>query len=315
MDRLRMQKCLLMARMACDSTYLIDQEETEYSSKLERLGELLEGLVEDPTRKIIIFSEWRRMLDRIEHRLDTLDCEYVRLDGQVPQKKRAELVARFQNDPNCRVICMTNAGSTGLNLQSANTVINVDLPWNPAVLEQRIARAYRMGQKNPVHIYKLVTTGMTIEEGLLNTLASKQDLADASLDFDSEVNEVAMQSGMEDLKRRLEIIMNPLPKVAVDESQKRRVEAEAEMLAVTRRRESVSAASGQLLTAALSLAGELVGREGTAPPEDQVNTLTERLSECIERDADGRPQLTIRLADDAALRSLATTLAKLLGSV
>ena len=52
-----MQKCLLMARMACDSTYLIDQEETEYSSKLERLGELLEGLVEDPTRKIIIFSE------------------------------------------------------------------------------------------------------------------------------------------------------------------------------------------------------------------------------------------------------------------
>ena len=89
---------------------------------------------------------------RIERRLDTIGCDHVRLDGQVPQKNRAEIVARFQDDPNCRVILMTNAGSTGLNLQSANTVINVDLPWNPAVLEQRIARAHRMGQQNPVHV-------------------------------------------------------------------------------------------------------------------------------------------------------------------
>ena len=157
MDRLVLLSCLTNARMACDSTYLLDQEEKEYSSKLQRLTELLEGLIADPTRKIVIFSEWRRMLDRIEMRLDDLAAEYVRLDGQVPQKKRSELVARFQNDPDCRVLCMTNAGSTGLNLQAANTVINVDLPWNPAVLEQRIARAWRMGQKNPVHVYKLVT--------------------------------------------------------------------------------------------------------------------------------------------------------------
>src|SRR5690606_38997314 len=122
---------------------------------------------------IVIFSEWRTMLSRIEHSLEEFDCDYVRLDGQVPQKKRPMIVQRFQNDPECRVILMTNAGSTGLNLQSANTVINVDLPWNPAVLEQRIARAHRMGQKNPVHVYKLVTTE-TIEERLLDTLASKR---------------------------------------------------------------------------------------------------------------------------------------------
>lgn len=318
MDRLRMQKCLLMARMVCDSTYLVDQETAEYSTKLERLGELLTGLIEDPTRKIVLFSEWRRMLSRIEHRLDGLGCDYVRLDGQVPQKKRAELVARFQNDPKCRVICMTNAGSTGLNLQSANTVINVDLPWNPAVLEQRIARAYRMGQKNPVHIYKFVTTHptnlRTIEEGLLTTLASKQELADASLDAASDVCEVAMTSGMEDLKRRLEIILDPLPAAAIDESQKRRVEAEAEALAVTQRREKVSQASGQLVTAALSLAGELIGgQNGSAPDDETVDRLTEKLNQCVDRDQAGRPQLTISLPDDAALRSLATTLAKLLG--
>ncbi len=73
----------------------------------------------------------------------------------MPQKKRQQIVHEFQNDPACRCIMMTNAGSTGLNLQSANTVINVELPWNPAILEQRIARAHRMGQKNPVHVYLL----------------------------------------------------------------------------------------------------------------------------------------------------------------
>jgi hypothetical protein len=310
MDRLRLQKCLLMARMVCNSTFLVDQEEAEYSSKLERLGELLAGLVEDPTRKILLFSEWRRMLDRIERRLDDLGSDYVRLDGQVPQKKRAGLVARFQDDPSCRVICMTNAGATGLNLQSANTVVNVDLPWNPAVLEQRIARAYRMGQKNPVHVYKLVTVGDTIEERLLTTLASKQDLADAAIDLDSDVTEVAMTSGMEDLRRRLEVILEKRP-APVDESQQRRVEAEA--IRLTARREKVSAASGQLITAALSLAGELVGGDQDNPPPDQtVSRLTDRLGECVQRDSEGRPQLTISLPDDQALRGLATTLARLL---
>lgn len=315
MDRLVLMSCLSNARMACDSTYLLDQEEEEYSSKLERLTELLEGLIADPTRKIVLFSEWRRMLDRIELRLDQLGAEFVRLDGQVPQKKRAELVARFQNDPDCRVICMTNAGSTGLNLQAANTVINVDLPWNPAVLEQRIARAYRMGQKNPVHIYKLVTVGPnrdneTIEERLLDTLASKQDLSDASINMDSDVNEVAMVSGMEDLKRRLEVIL-PAPTAAVDESMQRSVEAEARQLA--EKKQKISQASGTLVTAALSLAGELIGTTQKSPPsEETVNGLTEKLSQCVDRDEEGRPQLKISLPNDEALRGLAQTLAQLL---
>lgn len=314
MDRIVLMACLTNARMACDSTYLLDQEQQEYSSKLERLTELLEALFEDPTRKIVLFSEWRRMLDRIESRIAGLGANFVRLDGQVPQKKRAELIARFQNDPECRVICMTNAGSTGLNLQAANTVINVDLPWNPAVLEQRIARAYRMGQKNPVHIYKLVTvapgTDETLEERLLDTLASKQDLADASINFDSNVNEVAMVSGMEDLKRRLEVVLQPNHK-PIDESQQRKVEEEARQLVA--KREKVSEASGSLVVAALSLAGELIGG-GTnkAPDESTVAKLTDRLSQCVERDAEGRPQLTISLPDEGALQGLAVTLARLL---
>lgn len=315
MDRLRMQKCLLLARMACNSTYLCDAESPEFSSKLERIAEVMEELVADPTRKIILFSEWRRMLSRIESRLDDLDCNYVRLDGQVPQRKRAELVARFQDDPECRVISMTNAGSTGLNLQSANTVVNVDLPWNPAVLEQRIARAYRMGQQQPVHVYKFVTTNAlypTIEEGLLTTLASKQDLADASINFDSDVSEVAMQSGMEDLKRRLEVILPPKLAAPVDQSQQRRAVAEAERLA-GQRREQVAQASGQLLSAALSLAGGLVGESSPEPDPQKVDALSTKLSEAIERDEQGRPQLKISLPNDDALRDLASSLARLLG--
>lgn len=309
MDLLRLQKSLLMARMSANSTYLVDREEPEYSTKLERLGELLGDLLEDPTRKIVLFSEWKRMLDRIERRLDQLSADYVRLDGSVPQKKRGAIVARFQNDPACRVITMTNAGSTGLNLQSANTVINVDLPWNPAILEQRIARAHRMGQQNPVHVYKLVTTD-TIEEKLLDTLASKQELADASLDFDSNVTHVDMVSGIEDLKRRLEKILPPAA-APVDESQLRRTQEQAE--AIRARRDGVAAATGQLLGAALQLAGQLIDRPGDPPASDQrVDSLMGRLSECVEKDEQGRPQLTVTLPDENALRGLAATLAKLL---
>ncbi len=147
-------------------------------------------------------------LDRLREKLRPVLLRRKRAEvaKQLPERTD-EIVAKFQNDPQCRVILMTNAGSTGLNLQAANTVINVDLPWNPAVLEQRIARAYRMGQKNRVHVDKFVTCGDTIEEKLLTTLASKQDLANASIDMDSEVTEVAMTSGMEDLKKRLEVIL------------------------------------------------------------------------------------------------------------
>src|SRR4029450_9410744 len=124
----------------------------------------------------------------------------------IPQKRRQQLVHEFQTNPDCRLFITTNAGSTGLNLQAANTVINVDLPWNPAVLEQRIARAHRMGQMQPVQVYVLVTE-QTIEENLLQTLADNRELALAALDPESDVDTVSMVSGTEELKQRLEILL------------------------------------------------------------------------------------------------------------
>ncbi len=313
MDLLRLQKHLLMARMACDSTYLVDKEEPGFSSKLERLDELLTQLIQEEDRKIVLFSEWTTMLDLIEPIFEKLGASFVRLDGKVPQKKREERVHQFQNDPKCRAIIMSNAGSTGLNLQSANTVINVDLPWNPAVLEQRVARAHRMGQKQPVHVYMLVTEEC-FEERLLSTLSAKHDLALAALDVDSEVSTVELQSGMEELKRRLERMLGEKPPAPVDESLLREVEAETTTQVERRdieRREKVAAAGGELLGAALNLVGQLLDT-GTQPDADTVSVIHHRLTDCIEKDESGRPQLRFTLPNAEAVKGLAETLAKLL---
>ena len=97
------------------------------------------------------------------------------------RSKRPALVERFRDDPNCRVFLSTDAGSTGLNLQHASTLVNMDLPWNPAILEQRIARIHRMGQTRPVRVINFVAKG-TIEEGMLSVLAFKRSLSAGILD-------------------------------------------------------------------------------------------------------------------------------------
>jgi len=310
MDLLRLQKALLMCRMAADSTFLVDKLPPGYSSKLEELAGLLGQMRAEAGRKIIIFSEWTTMLDRIEPMLDGNGGRFVRLDGSVPQKKRQGLVRAFQTDPDCQVFLTTNAGATGLNLQAANTVVNVDLPWNPAVLEQRVARAHRMGQKRPVQVFLLVTE-QTIEENLLATLSAKHELALAALDADSEVDVVDMASGIEGLKNRLEVLLGATPEAPVDQTEQRRQVEQAERLA---RRENIAAAGGQLLAAAFSFLGELMP---SAPPTGATGELAGRvrqqLGECLETDEAGRVKFAVTLPDAAALDHLADAVARLLG--
>jgi hypothetical protein len=310
MDLLRLQKALLMCRMSANSTFLVDKQTPSYSSKLEYLAELFDGLFAEPDRKALLFSEWTTMLDLIEPMLKKRKLDYVRLDGSVPQKQRQELVNRFQEDPRCRLFVTTNAGSTGLNLQAANTVINVDLPWNPAVLEQRVARAHRMGQRQPVQVYVLVTEG-TIEEGLLATLSAKHDLALAALDPDSEVTQVDFTSGIEELRRRLEVLLGAKPEAPVDVT--KQVEAQQQVVQVAERRERVAAAGGEMLGAVFNFLGELVSQNSAPTPDDPVVAqVRDRLSECVEEDGDGRPRLSVTLPDRGALDALAQTLARLM---
>jgi hypothetical protein len=322
MDLLRLQKELLTCRLVADSTFLVDKLEPSYSSKLEELDVLLDELASEEERKIVLFSEWTTMLNLIEPLLIKRRIDFVRLDGSVPQKKRQGLMERFREDPQCRLFITTNAGATGLNLQAADTVINVDLPWNPAVLEQRISRVHRMGQKRPVQVYLLVTED-TIEEGMLNTLEAKRELALAALDLESEVNEVALSGGIEALKRRLEVLIGEKPPAPVDESRRQEVERE---LRRRERQEQIAQAGGRLVGAAFQFVGELLGTPEPAPAgisaegasADQGILADRRnadyrklLEECLEKREDGSLQLTVSFPDESILDTLASVLGRI----
>jgi len=310
MDLLRLQKALLMCRMCADSTFLVDKKAPGHSSKLKELEGLLDQLMAEEDRKIVLFSEWTKMLDLIEPLLAERRLRHVRLDGSVPQKSRPELIDRFQNDPACKIFITTNAGATGLNLQSANTVINVDLPWNPAILEQRIARVHRMGQKQPVQIYLLVTTD-TLEENLLATLSAKHELSLAVLDPDADTSDIDLATGVEELKRRMEILLGARPEAPEDESMKAEAEKSAAALI---QKEKMAAAGGQLVQAAFSFIGEIFAGQVVDDRTDLLSrAFKTKLSECLEKAPDGRLQMTITLPDEAALDTMARSLAGILG--
>lgn len=177
----RLMTCALQnMRMSCNSTYLLDQE-TDHGVKADELATYLEDVFADPDEKAVVFSQWVRTHEIVRRRLDERGIGYVLFHGGVPAEKRPELVARFADDPHCRVFLSTDAGAAGLNLQHASTIVNMDLPWNPALLEQRIGRIHRMGQKRPVQVLNFIAKG-TIEEGMLSVLAFKRSLSQGVLD-------------------------------------------------------------------------------------------------------------------------------------
>ncbi|MFH0998408.1 MAG: DEAD/DEAH box helicase [Pseudomonadota bacterium] len=311
MDLLRLQKALLMCRLCANSTFLVDKQTPGYSSKLKELDSLLEQLFAEEDRKIVLFSEWTGMLDMIEPLLEARKLNYVRLDGSVPQKMRQGLVQQFQGNPDCRLFITTNAGSTGLNLQAANTVINVDLPWNPAVLEQRIGRAHRMGQKRPVQVFLLVTVD-TLEESLLTTLSTKHELALAVLDPEADITQVNMTTGIEELKRRLEILLGAKPDAAEDESMKAQVERQAAVLV---KKEKMAAAGGQLVGAAFAFIGEMFSSsDETEKIVSLTDTFRSKLNECMEKNDDGSLSMLIRMPDDAFVQNMARSLAQMVAA-
>jgi superfamily II DNA or RNA helicase len=179
-DQRRLTCALQNMRMSCNSTYLLDQE-TDHGVKADELVALFDDLFADPGTKAVVFSQWTRTHDILIRRLEAREYGYVSFHGGVPSEKRPALVEKFRDDPACRVFVSTDAGSTGLNLQHASTLVNMDLPWNPAILEQRISRVHRLGQTRPVRVINFVSKG-TIEEGMLSVLAFKRSLSAGILD-------------------------------------------------------------------------------------------------------------------------------------
>lgn len=179
-DQRRLMIALQNMRMACDSTYLLDGK-TDFGLKVDELVTLFEEVSERPNTKVVIFSQWLRMHELITERLTKRGWSHVFFHGGVPEMDRKTLVDRFREDPRCVGFLSTDAGGVGLNLQGATVVVNMDLPWNPAVLEQRIGRVHRLGQSRAVQVINFVAKG-TIEEGMLSLLAFKSSLFAGVLD-------------------------------------------------------------------------------------------------------------------------------------
>ena len=202
----RMQQYLACMRMICDTPAILDPE-CRVCPKLEELEGVLSELLEDPSRKIVIFSEWVKMLTLVRELADEMGVDYAWHTGNVPQLKRRAEIARFREHSACRLFLTSDAGATGLNLQTANAVINLDLPWNPAKLEQRIARAWRKGQKSVVTVVNFVTEN-SIEHSILHLLSHKQALADGVLDGAEDFSKIAIPSGRAALVERLQAALD-----------------------------------------------------------------------------------------------------------
>lgn len=179
-DRQRLMINLNMMRMVCNSTFILDQQ-TRHDNKIAELMGILEEIFQMDGEKVVIFSQWERMTRLVAKELDDLGVKFENLHGGIPSKDRKSLLDNFLHDPECKVFLSTDAGGVGLNLQSAAYLINLDIPWNPAVLEQRIARIYRIGQKKKVSIINLVSTD-SIEHRMLDVLKFKSSMAEGVLD-------------------------------------------------------------------------------------------------------------------------------------
>jgi SNF2 family DNA or RNA helicase len=155
------------------------------SPKLQEYLHVLEDILEGSDVKIVVFSQWERMLRLCRYAMGGLLARRGEstaiFHGGLSSQARRKVLERFRDDPKLRVLLSTDAGGLGLNLQDvASVVVNMEVPWNPAILEQRIARVHRMGQKRSVHVLHFVTQG-AIEERVRKVVESKRALFDGLL--------------------------------------------------------------------------------------------------------------------------------------
>jgi len=176
---------LTKLRQICNSPALLSDQEFygEESAKISELIRQIEQLKDN--HKILVFSQFVSMLELIQKRLDTENIPYAYLTGQA--KDRQQQFERFQNDSSVRVFLISlKAGGTGLNLTEAEYVFLVDPWWNPAVENQAIDRAYRIGQKNKVIATRLITPG-TIEEKIMELQQRKKQPAHDLIRTDDQI--------------------------------------------------------------------------------------------------------------------------------
>ena len=248
-DHKRVLCCIQNMRMLCNSTFLYDKE-TNFSPKLDEFREIVQELVMEENRKVVVFSEYERMTHLAGEVLRKLKIGFVSLHGGVPSRQRGALMAKFKEDPKCQVFLSTDAGGVGLNLQAASAVVNFEPPWNPARLEQRIGRVHRLGQSRPVHVVHMLTED-SIEERVWETLRLKKSLF-ASV-FDSPAAEVSFaklgrKSGLQAIKE-----------ILADQPEKPKPPVESRKAAPKNSPQAAAAEAGSIGTAAARLIEAGVG--------------------------------------------------------
>jgi len=177
---------LLKLRQVCCDPHLVkgvNTPPTMERAKLELLGEMLPALVEEG-RRVLVFSQFTELLELVAEQLQALQLPFLSLTGKTPTGQRGTVVQQFQAGAAPIFLVSLKAGGVGLNLTAADTVIHMDPWWNPAVEEQATARAHRIGQDQPVFVYKLVVEG-SIEERMLELQARKLALAQGVLGHDA----------------------------------------------------------------------------------------------------------------------------------
>lgn len=175
-EKLQILAELTRLRQLCCDPALLYENYNGGSAKLDTCMELLDNALQSGS-KVLVFSQFTTMLDRIRQRLETQHITSFTLTGATSKEKRAELVQRFnQNDEASVFLISLKAGGTGLNLTAASVVIHVDPWWNAAAQDQATDRAHRIGQKQVVNVFQLITKN-TIEEKIQALQAQKLALS------------------------------------------------------------------------------------------------------------------------------------------
>ncbi len=200
---------LLKLRQTCCDPKLLSlaqAKKVKSSAKLEMLMEMLPEMLEEG-RRILLFSQFTKMLAIIEQELKNRNIKYTKLTGQTT--KRDEVIERFKRGEADVFLISLKAGGVGLNLTEADTVIHYDPWWNPAVEKQATDRVHRIGQNKAVFVYKLITEN-TLEEKILDMQARKQALADGVYSKDGSGKDLKLTADdLQELFAPLEVSTKP----------------------------------------------------------------------------------------------------------
>jgi superfamily II DNA or RNA helicase len=309
-EKRKLMIALQYMRMAANSTYLIDKV-TDHGPKMDECAILLDDILAFEENKVVIFSQWLGTHELLIRRLDGEKRPYSYYNGSLDNKRRKEAIERFKKDPGCRILLCTDSGGVGLNLQVASVVINMDQPWNPAVLEQRVGRVHRLGQHRHVQVHHFVSKG-SIEHGMLGVLKFKSAMFEGVLDGGE--GEVFLGDGkikrfMETVEKVSDSIPPQESTAEVDESNMGADVVEADLGRTVGPRADQEQAWNEMVSSGLDFLGRIgqamQGQRSTSGRDSSGSPFNKMIS---RNEKTGAPEFRIPLPDEATAEKLSDLL-------